>query len=57
VVPLTAMKVSTSVLNRMRSITGSQWKREVTWENFGKLNTRRAAAFWMRCKGLIDCDC
>jgi len=48
------MKVSTSVLNA--TITGSQWrlrKRGVTWENFGKLNTRRAAAFWMRCKGLI----
>jgi len=25
----------------------------LTWENFGKLNTRHAAAFWMRCKGLI----
>jgi len=24
-----------------------------TWENLDKLNTRRAAAFWMRCKGLI----
>ena len=25
----------------------------VTWENFGRLNTRRAATFWMRYKGLI----
>jgi len=40
----------------MQAITGSQWrsrKKGVTWENFGKLNTRRAAAFWVRCKGLI----
>jgi len=40
----------------MREITGSQWrsrKRGVMWENFGKLNNRRAAAFWMRFKGLI----
>jgi len=28
-------------------------KRVVTWENFVKLNTRCAAAFWMRSKGLI----
>jgi len=25
----------------------------VTWEDFGKLNTRHAAVLWMRCKGLI----
>ena len=24
-----------------------------TWENLGRLNTRCATAFWMRCKGLI----
>jgi len=28
-------------------------QKEVSWENFGKLNTRRAAAFWMCCKSLI----
>jgi len=56
VVLLTATKVSTSVLNLMRAITGRQWrsrKRGVTWGNFVKLNMRHAAAFWMRCKGLI----
>jgi len=50
------MKVSTSVLNLMFVINGSQWrswKRGATWENLFKLNTRRAAVFWMRCKGLI----
>jgi len=55
-VPLTAMKASTSLLNLMRAITRSQWrlrKRGVTWGNFGKLNTRCAAAFWMRFKGLF----
>ena len=25
----------------------------VKWEDLGRLNTRRAAAFWIRCKGLI----
>jgi len=43
VVPLTATKVSTSVMNLMLAITRSQWrsrKRGVTWEKFGKLNTR-----------------
>jgi len=24
---------------------------------FGKLNTRCAAAFWMHCKGLIEAEC
>jgi hypothetical protein len=24
-----------------------------TWENFSRLNKRRAAAFWMLCKGVI----
>ncbi|KAK0148704.1 Stabilin-2 [Merluccius polli] len=28
-------------------------ERGVTWENFGRLNTSLAAAFWIRCKGLI----
>ena len=56
VVPLTALWVSTIVLNLMQAATGSQGrsrKRGVTWENFGRLNTSRAAAFWMCCKGLI----
>jgi len=54
---LTAMKASTSVLNLMRAITGRQWrsrKRGVTWENFGKLNTSCAAAFWNALYG-FDC--
>ncbi|KAK0137198.1 Vacuolar protein sorting-associated protein 54 [Merluccius polli] len=32
--------------------SGGQKRGGVTWENFGRLNTSRAAAFWMCCKGL-----
>lgn len=38
-----------------RSSSGSELRvprSRVTWENLGKLNTRRAAAFWINCSGL-----
>ena len=44
------------MLNLMQAATGSQLRLQktgVTWENFGRLNTSRAAVFWICCKGLI----
>jgi len=46
-----AISVSSGVYLSRRQ--GFQVKRGVTWENNGKLNTRRAAAFWKLCKDLI----
>ena len=34
----------------LRTIFKCQW---VKWENLGRLNTRCATAFWIRCKALI----
>ena len=56
-VPLTALKASVVVLNLMQTATGSQWRsrrrRGVTWENLGRLKTRRAAAFWICCSSFV----
>ena len=51
-----ALKASTIVLNQKRAATGSQWRswrRGVTWENLGRLKTRRAAAFWLCCNSWV----
>src|SRR4029434_5459877 len=44
----------------MRAATGSQWSSEsrgVTCALFGWLNTRRAAAFWIKPAGLLGGRC
>ena len=53
---MTAWYASTNVLNLMQAITGSQWRsvsRGVMCVSLGTLNIRRAAAFWISCRGLM----
>lgn len=53
---MAALQARTSVLGLIRAVTGSQC-RELSkggkWENFQRLNTSRAAAFWMRSKDRV----
>src|SRR4029434_3560338 len=52
--PVITLYASISDLNLMRAATGSQWSSVssgVTCALFGWLNTRRAAAFWIKPAG------
>ena len=53
---MTAWCASTNVLNLMQAIIGSQWRsvsRGMVCVYLGTLNIRRAAAFWISCRGLM----